>query len=116
MEIARPIPSSHDLPRLDPPNVLWFFGAITAVVASIAILDKVPESSSDAWLLLASTAFLLAYALASALLYRRGLRIPAGLMAAVGAAMVPAAAGDLAGRLRARDLGRRSPAAGPARP
>jgi hypothetical protein len=90
MDSARTVQTGRDVPLLDLPNVLWFFGAITAVVASIAILDKVPESGRDTWLLLASLGFLVAYALASALLYRRGLWIPAGLMATVSAAMVPA--------------------------
>jgi hypothetical protein len=90
MEPARPVPSDRDLPRLDLPNVLWFFGAITTVTASIAVLDKVPESHSDTWLLLASLGFLVAYVLASLRLRRRGLWIPAGLAATVSAAMVPA--------------------------
>jgi hypothetical protein len=76
--------------RLDLPNVLWFFGAITAAIASITVLDKIPESQSDLWLLLASLGFLVAYALASWLLYARTLWVSAGLMATVGAAMVPA--------------------------
>jgi hypothetical protein len=90
METARPLFLDRDRPRLDLPNLLWFFGAITAVIASIAVLDKVPESSSDVWLLLASFGFFVAYALAALLLYRRGRWIPAGLMATVSAAMVPA--------------------------
>lgn len=82
----------HDLPwsRLDLRHVLLFFGAITASIASIAILDDVPESSSDVWLLLASLGFLAAYALAALVLARRGLTTPAGLMATVSASMVPA--------------------------
>jgi hypothetical protein len=77
-------------PRLDLPNVLWFFGAITAAISSIAVLDKIPESYSDLWVLFASLGFLVAYALAALLLHRRGLAIAAGLMATVSAAMVPA--------------------------
>jgi hypothetical protein len=88
METARPVLRAW--PQLDLPNVFWFFGAITAAIASIAVLDKVPESNADVWLLLASLGFLVAYTLASVLLYRRGLQIPAGLMAADGAAMVSA--------------------------
>src|SRR5919204_5601245 len=88
METARPVLRAW--PQLDLPNVFWFFGAITAAIASIAVLDKVPESNADLWLLLAASGFLVAYALASALLYRRGLSVPAGLMATVRAAMVPA--------------------------
>jgi len=90
METGRPLPREREWPRLDLANVLWFFGAITAAITSITILDKVPESNADVWLLLASLGFLVAYALASAVLYRRGLSISGGLMATVSAAMVPA--------------------------
>jgi hypothetical protein len=86
MEMARPLA----WPRLDLPNVLWFFGAITAAITSIAVLDKIPESHADLWVLLASAGFLVAYALASTLLYRRELAIAGGLMATVSVAMVPA--------------------------
>jgi hypothetical protein len=79
-------------PRLDLPNVLWFFGAITAAISSIAVLDKIPESHADLWVFLAALGFLVAYALAALLLDRRGLVIAAGLMATVSAAMVPAVA------------------------
>src|SRR5947209_8370769 len=88
MEIEHP--REREWPRLDLPNVLWFFGAITAAITSIAVLDKVPESNAAVWLLLTSVGFLVAYALASVALYRRGLSIPGGLMATVGAAMMPA--------------------------
>jgi hypothetical protein len=77
-------------PRLDLANVLWFFGAITAAISNIAVLDKVPESAADVWLLLASLGFLVAYALTASLLRRRALWVPAGLMATVSAAMTPA--------------------------
>ena len=50
MEIEHP--REREWPRLDLPNVLWFFGAITAAITSIAVLDKVPESNADVWLLL----------------------------------------------------------------
>jgi hypothetical protein len=86
MDTARPLA----WPRLDLPNVLWFFGAITAAISSIAVLDKIPESHADLWVLLASLGFLVAYALAALLLYRRGLVVAAGLMATTSAAMVPA--------------------------
>jgi hypothetical protein len=90
MDTAPSPPRDRGWPRLDLPHVLWFFGAITAAVATIAVLDKVPESSSDVWLLLASLGFLVVYALAALLLHRRSLVVPAGLMATVSAAMVPA--------------------------
>jgi hypothetical protein len=101
METPRPVPRwlfrrcegppHRDWPRLDLPNLLWFFGAITAAIASVAVIDRIPESNADVWVFLASLGFFIAYALASALLYRRSLWVPAGLMAAVSAAMTPAA-------------------------
>ena len=85
-------PPAHERPRplLDLANVLWFFGAITAAISSIAVLDKIPESNADVWLFLASLGFLIAYALAAGLLNRRGLWVPCGLMATVSAAIMPA--------------------------
>jgi hypothetical protein len=56
------------------------------------VLDEIPESSSDAWLLLASLGFLVAYALAAVALTRRAQATPGGLMATVAASMVPAVA------------------------
>jgi hypothetical protein len=79
-------------PRLDLQHVLWFFGAITASLATIAVLDEIPESSSDVWLLLASLGFLGAYGVAAVVLGRRGRATPAGLMATVSASMAPAVA------------------------
>jgi hypothetical protein len=100
MDSPRPFPrrrllparvAERDWPRLDLPNVLWFFGAITAGVASNTILDRVPESHSDLWVLLAALGFLLAYAVAAALLLWLGWWVPGGLAAADAVAMVPAA-------------------------
>jgi hypothetical protein len=90
MDLAPFPPRDRGLPRLDLPHVLLFFGAITASIASIAVLDEIPESSSDVWLLLASLGLLVGYALAAVALTRRAAATPAGLMATVGASMVPA--------------------------
>ena len=70
MQTPRPFPRwplgrgaglpESDWPRLDLANLLWFFGAITAAISSIAVLDEVPESNADVWLLLASLGSLLA--------------------------------------------------------
>jgi hypothetical protein len=92
METATLAARERYWPRLDLRHVLLFFGAITASVASISILDEVPESSSDVWVLVASLGFFAAYALAAIALDRRGLATPSGLMALVSATMVPAVA------------------------
>jgi hypothetical protein len=78
--------------ELDLPNVLWFFGTIVAAGASIAIVDKIPESHRDAWELVASLSFMAAYALAAVILLRKSWRIPGGLAATAATAMVPAVA------------------------
>lgn len=78
-------------PELDLPNVLWFFGAVVAAGASIAIVDKIPESGRDVWELLASLGFLVAYGLAGLVLLRKGWRIPGGLAVTAATAMMPAA-------------------------
>lgn len=82
--------AERDWARLDLPNVLWFFGAVTTAISTLVIIGKVPESQRDIWVLLASLGFLVAYALAGALLLRRDWRVPGGLMAAVAVVMVPA--------------------------
>jgi hypothetical protein len=82
METARP--------RLDLRHVLLYFGAITASLATISVLDEIPQSASHAWLLLASLGFLGAYAVAALVLTRRAQPTPAGLMATVSASTVPA--------------------------
>jgi hypothetical protein len=79
-------------PRLDLQHVLWFFGAITASLATVAVLDEIPESSSDVWLLLASLGFLGAYGVAALVFAWQGRATPTGLMATVSASMAPAVA------------------------
>ena len=32
---------------MDPPNVLWFFGAFAIAFATLTLIDKVPESGRD---------------------------------------------------------------------
>ena len=89
MEAGTPPAQRTPWPELDVVNVAWFFGAVVAAAASLAILDRVPESHTDLWEFLAALGFFVVYALAAALLLRRGWRIAAGLAAAAAVAMVP---------------------------
>jgi hypothetical protein len=84
-----PATSRRPWPELDVANVAWFFGAVIAAAASLAILDRIPESHEDLWEFLAALGFLAGYALGAVVLFRRGWRIPAGLAAATAVAMVP---------------------------
>jgi hypothetical protein len=78
-------------PELDLASILWFFGVVVGVAASIVILDKIPQSRSDLWEFLAALGLLAVYALAGLVLRATGWRVPAGLAATAAAAMVPAA-------------------------
>ncbi len=83
---------SAGVPSLGLPDVLWFFGAISAVAAATSIVDHVPESHRDVWEFLVSLAFLAGFALCAWILTRRAGRLPGGLAAGMAAAMLPAAA------------------------
>ena len=57
--------AERDVPRMDPPNVLWFFGAYAIGFAAYAVLGTIPDSQNSLWIFLASVGFLLAFAAAS---------------------------------------------------
>jgi hypothetical protein len=79
-------------PRMDPPNVLWFFGAFTLELGVYALIEAMPSSQSGLWILVASVAFLLGFAAAAAMLLRRGWSVPGGLAAALAVGAFPAVA------------------------
>lgn len=75
---------------MDTPNVLWFFGAFAIGFATIALIDKVPESGRDIWELLVALAFYFGYAIVGFILIRRDWWVPGGLLFAVAVAVMPA--------------------------
>jgi hypothetical protein len=75
---------------MDTPNVLWFFGAFATAFATLAVIDKVPESNRDAWELAVALAFYGAYAGVGFLLVRRAWWVPGSLLFAVAVAVMPA--------------------------
>jgi hypothetical protein len=75
-------------PRFDTPNILWFFGALSSAAASDAVLSNVHPSHRGVWLLLASLAFLAAYAGLSVSLLRAGWWVPGGVLAAMAVTFV----------------------------
>jgi hypothetical protein len=81
-----------DRPRMDPPNVLWFFGAFTLGFGVYDLIEAIPASQSGLWILVTAVAFFAAFALASAILLRRGWWVPGGLSAALAVAVFPAVA------------------------
>jgi hypothetical protein len=81
-------------PVFDTPNILWFFGALTSATACDAVLSYVHPSHRGIWLLLASLAFLAAFAALSGALLRTGWWVPGGVLAAMAVTFVgPAGAG-----------------------
>jgi hypothetical protein len=80
-------------PVFDTPNILWYFGTLTATAASVTVIGDVHGSARGAWILLVSLAFLGAYALLSAALLHAGLTIPGGVVAATAVTFVPVATG-----------------------
>ena len=64
---------------MNPPNVLWYFGAFALGFAVYELIDTIPQSQSGLWILLTAIAFVAAFALAAAVLLRRGWWVPGGL-------------------------------------
>jgi hypothetical protein len=79
-------------PRIDPPNVLWFFGTFTLEFAVYALIEAIPESEDALWILIAALGFFLGFAVAAAALRRRGWWVPGGLAAALAVGVFPAVA------------------------
>lgn len=77
---------------MDPPNVLWFFGAFAGELAVYELIETIPDSQSGLWIFLASLGFVLGFAAASWLLLRRGWWVPGGLGAALAVGTFPAVA------------------------
>lgn len=75
---------------MDPPNVLWYFGAFTLGFAVYGLIETIPPSQSGLWILLAALGFVAGFSLAAALLLRRGWWVPGGLAAALAVAVFPA--------------------------
>jgi hypothetical protein len=84
---------ARERPAFDTPNILWFFGAFTAAGASAAVISQVHPTARATWILLASLAFLAAFAVLAAALLRNGWWIPGGVLAAMAVIFVGPAAG-----------------------
>jgi hypothetical protein len=77
---------------MDPPNVLWFFGAFALEFAVYALIKAIPENQSGVWILLTALGFLAGFAAAAAVLLREGWWVPGGLAAALAVGVFPAVA------------------------
>jgi hypothetical protein len=88
--VVLPDAAERDRPRMDAPNVLWFFGAYAISFGAYAVLTTIPDSHNSLWVFMASVGFFLAFAAASWLLLQGRWWIPGGLGAALAVSMVPA--------------------------
>ncbi len=77
---------------MDPPNVLWFFGAITIAFAVNLLLTTFPNSHNGLWIFLGALGFFVGFAIASLFLLSSSWWVPAGLAAALAVLLVPGVA------------------------
>jgi hypothetical protein len=77
---------------MDPPNVLWFFGAFTLEAGVYRLIDTIPPTQSGLWILVAALGFLVAFTAAARFLLRTPWRVPGGLAAALAVGVFPAVA------------------------
>jgi hypothetical protein len=84
--------AERDRPRMDPPNVLWFFGAFAIEVAVYGLIESIPDSQEGLWRLVAAVGFFIVFALIASALLRRLWWVPGGLAGALSVATFPAVA------------------------
>ena len=69
------------VPRFDPPNILWYFGAIAATIASFAVISEVGSAHRGLWIFVVSLAFFGGAAGLSAFALRFRCWVPGGVLA-----------------------------------
>ena len=84
--------AERDWPRMDPPNVLWFGGAIATAFAVNVLVDTVSGAHNGLWQFLTALGFLLGFAAAARFLLQRWWWVPGGLAAALAVASFPGVA------------------------
>jgi hypothetical protein len=88
---APPEPPTHGrAPRFDPPNVLWYFGGISATLAANVVAADTGAAHRGLWIFLVGLLFFAAAAALSAVAQRAGWWIPAGVLTAAAVGLVPA--------------------------
>jgi hypothetical protein len=90
--VLPPAPAERDWPRMDPPNVLWFFGTFAMGFGVYALIETIPDSQDGLWRLVTAVGFFVAFALVSGVLLRRRWWVPGGLAAALAVGTFPAVA------------------------
>jgi len=75
--------------RYDPPNILWYFGAVTAAATASATVVSVSPGARGTYQLIVGMLFTAAFAAGALQLLRSGWRVPGGVLVVASVAMVP---------------------------
>jgi hypothetical protein len=81
-----------DRPRIDPANVLWFFGTFAIAVGVSALVSAIPDSQNGLWRFLLALGFIVTFAAASWWLQTTAWWVPGGLAAWLAVAAFPGVA------------------------
>jgi hypothetical protein len=77
-------------PRFDPPNILWYFGGISATAAANAVVGDMGAAHRGLWIFLVALVFLAGAAGLCAWVLSLGCWVPAGVLTTSAVALVPA--------------------------
>jgi hypothetical protein len=77
-------------PRFDPPNILWYFGGISASAAANVVVADTGSEHRGLWIFIVALAFLAGAAVLCGFVLRLGYWVPAGVLAASAVALVTA--------------------------
>jgi hypothetical protein len=90
--VPPPKAAERDWPRMDPPNVLWFFGAFAISFGVSLLISTIPDSQNGLWIFLAALGFMLGFAIVAWFLLAASWWVPGGLAAALAVATFPGVA------------------------
>ena len=84
-----PLPAPSRVPRFDPPNILWYFGAIAATAAAAAVIGQTGSAHRGLWIFLVALAFCGGAAVLAAAASVVGWTIPGGVLTTSAVALIP---------------------------
>jgi hypothetical protein len=90
--VPTPTAAERDRPRMDSPNVFWFFGALVIEAGVYALIEAIPTSQDGLWRLVTAVGLFVGFVLLAAALLRRWWSVPGGLAAALAVGTFPAVA------------------------
>ena len=76
-------------PRFDPPDIVWYFGALVAAIAGDVLIGGTSSAHRGVWILLVGLGLMAAFGVLSAAFHWLGRRIAGGVLAAAVVWLVP---------------------------